>query len=98
MTTNTDYNQEELLDLLCGFFTGRRLAEVLPEERETTKTAVLQMLYDYVVAQMQENGDPKDVIRLQQTIATGDAKLLDAFPESSTAFQQALLKMIDDLG
>ena len=86
------------MDLLCGFFTGRHLHEFPAAEREEQKTQILQLLYDYVVGEMEEHATQKDIIRLQQTIATGDAKLLDAFPESSTAFQQALLKMIDDLG
>ena len=77
---------------------GRHLRDFPVPEQEQRKTQVLQLLYDYVVSELSENGTRKDIIRLQQTIATGEAKLLDAFPESSTAFQQALLKMIDDLG
>ena len=98
MPTTPDYNQEELLDLLCGFFTGRSLAEIPSPERPEAKRVIVGLLYEYVLAELEEHHDPKDVLRLKQTVATGDPSLLDKFPESSSAFQQALLKMIDELG
>ena len=97
MSTAPDYSQEVLLDLLCKFFTGRDRQSFSDSEQEKVLNEIFVLMYDYTLTELTLTHDPKDVVRFQQTVATGNAKLLDTFPESSTALQQTLLKMLTEL-
>ncbi len=97
MNRNKNISQQDMLNALCGFVTGKELEDYPVEEREQVMKEVLDLVSGYIGSYMEENYSKKDSIRIKQAFSSGDTSILKKFPETTKAFQQSLLKMIENL-
>lgn len=97
MNRNKNISQQDMLEALVGFVTGKELSSYSPEEQEEVIEEVVTLIYGYLTSYMEENYTKKDVIRIKKAMLDGDTNILKKFPETTKAFQQSLLKMIENL-
>jgi hypothetical protein len=93
----TQINQNDIMELLCEFFTGRSIEEFPIEQRSEVQEKIIQEVYQFVINYMEENNEISDVIRIKQSLRTKDTSLLEKFPSTSKAFQKSLLMMLETL-
>ena len=97
MNTNNTLSDQEMMNALCGFILGKKLQDYSEEEQKQLITETLALTYGYLSEHMENNYEPKDVIRLKQMFSNGDTEILNKFPETSKAFEQSLNTMIESL-